>query len=284
MKLDDLKYAQRERLIFLDRCFTWRGLANRRDLIERFGISNGQAALDFKLYLEHVAKPAPQYDTVQKTYLAQTRHNPLFPTALQDAFKSVLSSLKLGLSDLLPGPVRSASPEIVAKLYRAMKGELAIHLQYTSMNTGSDHGQWIAPTAFSSDGEAVHIRGYSYKHREYRDYLPIRISDQSTFDTRALEEPLPFDRDWHTKALIWLRPISELSSEQAETVRREFGFQGETLCIETRKALEFYVDRRWGLNVKGARLERFKTDYQQLKYSDTKGNIGILYKPRKPAT
>jgi hypothetical protein len=264
MKLDDLKFAQRERLIFLDRCFTWRGLANRRDLIERFGISNAQAALDFKLYLEHVAEPAPQYDTVQKTYLAQPRHHSLFPTALQDAFKSVLSSPELDPSDLLPGPVRSASPVIVAKLYRAMKGRLAIHLQYTSMTTGSDQGQWIAPTAFTSDGEAVHLRGYSYKHREYRDYLPIRISEESTFVTRPLEEPLQFDTDWHTRAVVWLRPKSGLSEEQAETVRREFGFQGKHLFVETRKALEFYVDRRWGLNLESARLERVRTEYDEL--------------------
>jgi hypothetical protein len=261
MKLDDLRYAQRERLIFLDRCFTWRGLANRRDLIERFGISNAQAALDFKLYLEHVAKPAPQYDTVQKTYLAQTGHLSLFPTPLQDAFKTVLNEPDLDPPDLLPGPTRSASPEIVARIYRAMKAQLAICLRYTSMNSGSDHGQWIAPTTFSSDGEAVHMRGYSFKNREYRDYLPIRISDLSTFETRTLDGPLPFDKEWHTKALIWLRPSSELSVEQAETVRREFGFEGEYHCIETRKALEFYVDRRWGLNVKNARLERFKTEY-----------------------
>ena len=109
MKLNDLKYAQRERLIFLDRCFTWRGLANRRDLIEKFGISNAQAALDFKLYLEHVAGPVPQYDMVQKTYLAQPDHRSLFATALQDAFQSVLSSSDLTPSDLLPGPIRSAN-------------------------------------------------------------------------------------------------------------------------------------------------------------------------------
>lgn len=266
MKLDDLKYAQRERLIFLDRCFTWRGLANRRDLIERFGISIAQAALDFKQYLSHVSEPVPQYDTVQKTYLARPGHHSIFPTALQDAFKSVLSSAEIVPSDLLPGPVRSASPEVVAKLYRAMKGELAIYLQYTSMSTGPDQGQWIAPTAFSSDGEAVHIRAYSCKHREYRDYLPIRISSKSTFETRAVEEPLPFDTDWHTKALIWLRPSSELSEEQADTVRREFGFEGKYHCIETRKALEFYVDRRWGLNLRSARLEKVRTEYQELKH------------------
>ena len=51
MKLDDLKHAQRERLIFLDRCLTWRGMANRKDLIDRFGISIAQAALDFRVYL-----------------------------------------------------------------------------------------------------------------------------------------------------------------------------------------------------------------------------------------
>jgi hypothetical protein len=34
--------------------------------------------------------------------------------------------------------------------------------------------------------------------------------------------------------------------------------------VETRKALEFFLDRRWGLDEKGARLERVKTVYEPL--------------------
>src|SRR5690242_5403362 len=91
MEFDDLKHAQRERLIYLDRCLTWRGMANRRDLMVRFGISSAQAALDFRLYLERAKKTPPVYDPVRKTYLAAEGHQPLVPSSLIEAFDAVLN-------------------------------------------------------------------------------------------------------------------------------------------------------------------------------------------------
>ena len=46
MFFDDLKHALPERLIYLDRCFTWR-VHNRRNLIKRFGISRGSGGSGF---------------------------------------------------------------------------------------------------------------------------------------------------------------------------------------------------------------------------------------------
>ena len=86
MTLDDLKHAQRERLIFLDRCLTWRGAANRRDLVERFGISAAQAALDFRLYMRLAGGAPPDYDASRKTYVAAPGHRPLAPCSATAAF------------------------------------------------------------------------------------------------------------------------------------------------------------------------------------------------------
>ena len=61
MFFNDLKHAQRDRLIYLDRCLTWRGAANRRDLMARFGISAAQAALDFRAYLDRTREAPPIY-------------------------------------------------------------------------------------------------------------------------------------------------------------------------------------------------------------------------------
>lgn len=55
----------------------------------------------------------------------------------------------------------------------------------------------------------------------------------------------------------------EGSPRQAAAVRREYGFDGDTLCVETTKALEFYFNRRWGLDLPGARLERARTEYDE---------------------
>lgn len=264
MKLDDLKHAQRERLIFLDRCLTWRGMANRKDLIDRFGISTAQAALDFRVYLGLAHSSPPTYDPVRKTYIAASEHEALAPSGLTEAFAILTSDDEDTPSSALPRPERKADRKTIALLHQAIRSGKAIHVRYTSMSSGADDGQWIAPTRFTSDGESVHVRAHSFKHGEYRNYLPIRIDPDSSFEEKLIDKPLPEDVDWNTRAIIWLRPKTGLSEEQAKVVRREFGFEGEWLRIETRRALEFFFDRRWGLDTVGARLERAKTDYEPI--------------------
>lgn len=257
---DELKYAQRERLIYLDKCFAWRGMANRSDLIERFGVSTAQAALDFKAYLERSTQTPPIYDTGRKTYLAADHHESLFPENLYQDWKNIISESGTARFDELPRLNRHSDVNIVSKLYRAMEERQAIEIQYISMTTGSGEAQWIAPTGFASDGERMHLRAFSFKHEEYRDYIPVRISETSSLKTRPLVTDLPADHAWDTIVRIHLVPKSSLSKRQKDAVRREYGFTAETLCIETRKALEFYADRRWGLDQPNARLQRSSTD------------------------
>ena len=264
MKLDDLKHAQRERLIFLDRCLTWRGMANRKDLIDRFGISTAQAALDFRVYLGLAHSTPPTYDPVRKTYIAASDHEALAPSGLTEAFAILTSDDEETPPSALPRPERKADRRTIALLPQAIRSGKALHVRSTSMSSGADEGQWIAPTRFTSDCESVHLRAHSFKHGEYRNYLPIRIDPDSSFEEKPIDKPLPEDVDWNTRAIIWLRPKTGLSDEQAKVVRREFGFEGEWLRIETRKALEFFFDRRWGLDTVGARLERAKTDYEPI--------------------
>jgi hypothetical protein len=261
MILDSLKLAQRERLIFLDRCFTWRGMANRRDLIDRFEISMAQAALDFRAYLDLVRHSPPTYDAVRKTYFAAEDHQPLVSSNLIEAFDILAEAETNATSSALPKPQRAADRKIISRLHQTIRRGDALHIRYTSISSGADEGQWIAPTRFTSDGESVHLRAFSFKHGEYRHYHPIRIASDSSFEAKAQTEKLPEDEDWNTLATIWLQPKTGLSDQQAKVVRREYGFDHELLCVKTRKALEFSFDRRWGLAENGARLERVKTKY-----------------------
>lgn len=264
MTLDSLKHAQRERLIFLDRCFTWRGMANRRDLIERFDISMAQAALDFRAYLALTRHAPPTYDAVRKTYFSADDHQPLASSTLIEAFDILADEHADSLSSALPKPQRGADRKVILRLHQAIRRGEALHIRYTSMSSGADEGQWIAPIRFTSDGESVHLRAFSFKRGEFRYFHPIRIAPDSTFEVKALTGDLPEDKDWNTVATIWLRPKTGLSPQQAEVVRREFGFENNFLCVKTRKALEFFLDRRWGLAEAGARLERVTTEYAEL--------------------
>lgn len=258
MSLETLKHAQRERILFLDQCLAWRGQANRRDLMQRFDISTAQAAVDFRTYLSLTDTP-PVYDATEKTYFACADHKALSDAGPKQVF-DLLSGETPSLGASIPLPGRVMDPAIIAPLYRAMNGERDIQITYTSMTSGLSAPQWIGPARFHFDGEAIHLRAWSYKHEAYRDYLPIRIH-KPVRTSRDRVAPLPFDTDWHTQVRLWIRPRSDLSESQASVVRLEYGFEGRShLIVETRKALGFYVIRRWRLGEDKSRLELDKTE------------------------
>lgn len=259
MSLADLKHAQRERILFLDQCLTWRGQANRRDLIQRFDISTAQAAVDFRTYLSLTQTP-PVYDATEKTYFSSGCHRSLSDVGPEHVF-DLLGETTASLGASIPLPNRVMDPAVIAQLYRAMRGEHDIQVTYTSMSSGLSEPQWISPVRFHFDGEAIHLRAWSHKHKAYRDYLPIRMLKQNDVTTRVRSSPLPFDLDWHSFVRLWIRPRSNLSDEQVRVVRLEYGFQEKAhITVETRKALMFYVIRRWRLNEEAARLELEKID------------------------
>jgi hypothetical protein len=251
-----LKPAMLARLVYLDQCLTWRGQVNRKDLIERFGISSPQAAIDFREYLDRVADPKPRYDAIRKCYLADSKHHGLpFTHEAGSPDELVRSPASNGFS-LLPSPVRQCPPFVMRHLYQAIEQRLKIEIDYVSMSTGLRQNQWVAPANFASDGERLHVRAWSFHHQEWRDYLPVRVSPESSFLTAPVGQELQRDADWEELIDIRLRPINDLSDVQKAAVRLEYGFTEDVLSFRVRRSLEFYVERRWGLKRPGARLER----------------------------
>jgi len=61
--------------------------------------------------------------------------------------------------------------------------------------------------------------------------------------------------------VLTLKPHSRLTQAQQRVVRIEYGFTGDVLEARTRRALEFYTERRWGLEQREPRLELVSTDY-----------------------
>jgi len=257
MAESELKPAMRTRLHYLDQCFAWLGQANRSDLIAVFGISNAQAAVDFRAYLERVAPPAPTYDPVRKTYVAARDHVGLDDTPTPTSLEAIYAQSHGEEFDRLPGPSRRCPQGVMRALNQAIERQCFIEIDYVSMISGRRDRQWIAPAHIASDGERLHVRAWSPDRGEWRDFLPIRVSAESSFDMRPLEAALPPDTDWATIVQIRLRPRHDLTADQKRAVQREYGFEGDFLTFETRRALAFYVDRRWGLDRPGARLERF---------------------------
>ncbi len=264
MAFEDLKHAQRERLEYLDRLLFWNGAATRASLIDRFGISNPQAALDFKVYLEASDAEALRYDPSSKRYLTTDDFTRLCGRASTDELEELLGVQDRALIETLPDLQRMQTVKTFRPLYRALLAGEAIEIVYQSMRDPDHETRWIAPLRFASDGVRLHVRAWCYTRQDFRDFIPSRIDPSKSFAKRREASDIPEDVDWNTCAILKLRPHRDLTEQQRRVVRIEFGFEGECLELRVRKALEFYTARRWGLDQENPRLECVSRDYQPM--------------------
>ncbi|MBO6554755.1 MAG: hypothetical protein JJ926_18180 [Roseitalea sp.] len=261
MAFDDLKHAQRARLEYLDRLFFWDGAATRTSLIKQFGISNAQAALDFRAYLAEAKKDALRYDASSRQYLAQEGFLRLSGEATSAELTQLLTTDSAAAFDRLPDLQRVQDMRVLRPLYRSFKAKDAVKIVYQSMRDPEPMTRWIAPVRFASDGVRLHVRAWCYAREAFRDFHPARIDPERSFKETRPAEAVPTDEDWFTWAILKLKPHSRLTDAQQRVVRIEFGFTADVLEVRTRKALEFYTERRWGLEQKEPRLERVSTEY-----------------------
>jgi len=255
MAFDDLKHAQKERLEYLDRLLFWDRTATRGSLIKRFGISNPQAALDFKTYLQTADPNALKYDASTKKYHTTERFSRLTGRATTDELAELLTGKKQAQYDILPDLQRTQNVRAFRPLYRALLGGEAVKIVYQSMRDPEPETRWIAPLRFASDGVRLHLRAWCYTRQGFRDFIPTRIDANQSFDERRAAEDVPWDDDWFTWAVLKLQPHRDLAPDQSRVVRIEFGIEAESLEVRVRKAMEFYTKGRWGLDQENPRLE-----------------------------
>lgn len=272
MAFEDLKHAQRARLEYLDRLFFWEGAATRASLIKRFGISNAQAAIDFRAYLAEAPNDALHYDASLRQYLAHEGFERLTGKASSMELEQLLSRETSCPFDRLPDLQRTQDMRVLRPLYRAFRAKEATKIVYQSMRDPEPMTRWIAPVRFASDGVRLHVRAWCFERADFRDFHPARIDpDQSFVETKSTDA-VPRDDDWFTWAILKLKPHSRLTAAQQHVVRTEFGFTGDVLEARTRKALEFYTERRWGLEQKEPRLERVSIDYEPMSEEEINAN------------
>lgn len=255
MAFEDLKYAQRKRLEYLDRLFFWNGAATRASLIHQFGISNAQAALDFRAYLKDIDDGALMYDATSRQYLAQKSFKRLTGPAAASELLEFFEGDAHSAYDELPDLQRSQNVHAFLPLYRAIRARQSVEIVYQSMRDPEPETRMIAPLHFVSDGVRLHVRAYCYTRNQFRDFIPSRIDLELSFLKISGVEAVPRDDAWHTFSIMKLRPHDRLTNSQKRVVRTEFGFTEDILEIRVRQALEFYTTRRWGLDQEFPRLE-----------------------------
>jgi len=252
-----LPWATMARLTFLEESIFWTDSVNRRDLIDRFGISEQQASGDLTRYQE-LAPDNLVYDKSHKTYRAGGRFRPRF---LKPDTEEVLSRLRLtaeGVAEdhpligslslgLAPAPARPVEPETLRVIIRAIREARQVSAHYVSFSQTDGRMRRIEPHALGYDGFRWHARARDADEGTFKDYVLGRLSGAALLGPAGA--PSGADQDWHTWTRLVIAPHPGLSPAQKKVIERDYGMRGGAAEIRVRTALAYYPKHRLGLDL-----------------------------------
>lgn len=248
-------WAAKERLRFIESYAWWKGVVQRQDLQETFGLSLAQASSDLQYYLE-MNPSALSYNMRKKRYEASDNMKcmltvPCLDDAISRFFGASMPFAWPAQGDavervsVVSMPVRAASPVVERKVFIAVLNTNRIKIKYASLNSGKDDWRWIVPHAFGHDGSRWHVRAWCEQNQDYRDFVLSRITDVSNVKHEG-SLPVP-DKEWQTEVTLKVKPNSALTEEQQKMVERDYGMTKGVLKLKVSKAMEGYVRQRLGL-------------------------------------
>lgn len=276
------QWAGRERLLFIERLAWWKGVVNRGDVRDVFGISAAQASADLQGYQE--ANPtALAYNVRAKRYEAGegmvcVMHEPRLEEAVS-LFLGVATPV-LGIGgrpkidfvhaeerfaggriarkapsrvaptvDFFRPLVREADAVVQRRVFLAMDQGKSLRVKYWSVNSSRGTMREIAPHALGHDGYRWHVRAWCFGNSGFRDFVLSRI-EGAEWPGEGFTAPV-VDADWERLETVVLQPHSGLDEDQRKTIIRDYGMAGGKLKVQVRAAMKEYFLAHWRVPVAG---------------------------------
>lgn len=241
------QWAARERLLFIERLAWWRGMVNRGDVREVFGISAAQSSSDLQGY-QALNPTAMAYNLRTKRYEAQPSmkcclHQPRLEEAVGLFIGERVPLAGEGkcadsrLAIFVP-PARRAFAEVERRVFLALDQSRKLSMKYWSVNSSGGRVREIAPHALAHDGYRWHVRAWCFKNNDFRDFVLSRI-ETAEWPEIPFELPFP-DAKWEQEIILILKANSSLDEEQRKTIERDYGMVSGMLKITVREAMKDY--------------------------------------------
>ena len=251
--LDNISFAQRQRLAYIDFCLLFKGAIYRQDLINRCEVGLSAGSRDFNLYKE-LAPDNLDYDSSGKRYYQTAQFKPLFEHDAQRTLTKLANDISDGFDAIgdMHFPVEAPSslniPDIfiVAKLVQAILNNKAVSVIYTSLSSGSNARE-LVPHAIVDNGLRWHVRAYDRKSNSFRDFVLTRISKVTLKQSPAAEERSEQDAEWHRMLPLQLVPHPKNVSFPT-AIEMDYGMENSQLLINVRAAMAGYLLRRWNVD------------------------------------
>ena len=255
-----MKWDIRQRLTLLESTVYWNGGLRTNSLVETFGISRVQASKDFTRYQE-LCPENLRYDKNKKCYLITEQFKPafmegsvseylqLFHAACGDVRGPVVPLVDKIASGCVVKPVsHQVSTQILQGLVQAIQKGDELTIVYRTVSRLQSVTHVLCPHNFVFDGLHWYVRGYSFTHEEFRNFLLVRIMEIEITGKSNFHEA--DDKAWNTDVSVKIGSNPELSEMQRLVIESDYGMTREGLSYTTRAALVvfFLNTMRIGLN------------------------------------
>lgn len=230
----DMKYAQRQRFVFMESVAYWEGAVGRRRIAEVFHITENHVSRDFKRYREEFPNNL-DYDLSARTYRPGRRFSPrvgsgsaeeylsLLRTYLECQSVAVVPTIAEGVAAAtLPRPEGILDPAILREITRALSNSKGLTVQYQSLSSPDPSTRAIWPHALVYAGLRWHVRAYDSAREEFIDLVLNRFATAAALDQDP-PAPVTQDKDWLSIVTVDVGLSSKLNEHQQAVVAKEYG-------------------------------------------------------------
>lgn len=254
MELENVNYAQKQRLAYIDFKLMFTSSVTRNEIIQRFECGTAAASRDLALYKELAPKNLT-YNTTDRRYVVEANFKPLFNHDPRKTLVKLANEISDGFDAIgdtkfpveAPSALNIPDLMIVARISQAIFQNKAINIIYTSLSSGSASRD-IVPHSIIDNGLRWHVRAYDRKSGEFRDFVLTRITKATVKSGISKEnENKEQDKEWNTFISLELVPHPK-NIQHPTAIELDYGMVDGKMTIKTRAALIGYLLRRWNVD------------------------------------
>lgn len=258
--MDDLSYAQQQRLAYIDFKLYFTGSVTRSEIVQHFKLGMSAATRDINLYKEHAPKNMV-YDNTERKYFLTNSFTPLFnhdakrtlvklAHQISDGFDAIGNDPQQGNIDFpveQPSQLNVPDINVIAKLTQAMVNGKAVSVIYTSLTSGSSTRE-LVPHTIVDNGLRWHVRAYDRKNNAFRDFVLTRLAKVTVLTNEPeVNEIKNQDEQWNTLLPLEIVPHPK-NVAYPTAIKMDYGMENGMLKLNVRAAMAGYLLRRWNVD------------------------------------
>lgn len=249
----NVKWANRQRLRFIEVMAYYAGIVTRSDVARAFGISDAAATKDLSLYNE-LAPGNLHYRQSVFGFVPDESFEPCFADLAPAVILPLIAANQVtwggpfgdesiyGIgAEALPLPVRLPDRTVLAQITRAIRARSKLSAVYQSLSgRDSSDERVIEPHALVNTGLRWHVRAYNVDTYDFRDFVLSRFVAAQASGDSAESDP-DFDDDWVERVTLQLAPHPGLNDKQRRSLVLDYGASEGIIELQVRRALIGYV-------------------------------------------